>query len=134
MRDYRTACADFSVDALVAEVLSGSLDRSINACFECCDRWADSDRVALIWLNEAQDRQERVTYRWLRDQSARFANVLQRRGIQPGDVVAGMLPHSVPARRHPWNIADRRGVSAAFHGVWPRRDRKPDSSERRKRG
>ncbi len=92
MRDYQVACADFSIDALAAEVLSGSLDRNINACFECCDRWADSDRVALIWMNEAQDRHERVTYRWLRDQSARFANVLQRRGIQPGDVVAGMLP------------------------------------------
>ncbi|MBE7159020.1 MAG: AMP-binding protein [Rhodospirillales bacterium] len=96
MRDYRTACADFSVEALAADVLNGSLDRNINACVECCDRWADSDRVALSWMSEAQDRQEAVTYRSLREQSAQFAHVLRHHGIQPGDVVAGMLPR-IPA-------------------------------------
>ena len=96
MRDYRTACADFSVEALAADVLIGSLDRNINACVECCDRWADSDRVALSWMSEAQDRLGEVTYRSLREQSAQFAHVLRHHGIQPGDVVAGMLPR-IPA-------------------------------------
>ena len=92
MRDYEKAYADFSTDVLAAEILTGNLDIGLNACVECCDRWADSDRVALSWMSEAQDRREEIPYSTLREQSARFANVLYQRGIRAGDVVAGMLP------------------------------------------
>ncbi len=92
MRDYETAYAGFSPSALATEILTGDLDAGLNACFECCDRWADSDRIALSWMGEAQDRRAEITYRSLREESARFANVLHQRGIRAGDVVAGMLP------------------------------------------
>ena len=90
MPDYADAYANFSRDALAVELLAGSLER-LSAAHECCDRWADGDRVALEWFG-ASGARERVTYAMLREKSARFASLLAARGIGPGDVVAGLLP------------------------------------------
>ena len=88
--DYARAYRDFSRDTLAREMLHGSLDQ-LNAAVECCDRWAQGDRVALEWFGLAGAR-ETVTYEALRGRAARFANVLRARGIGRGDVVAGLLP------------------------------------------
>lgn len=90
VEDYAQAYANFSRDALAKEILSGSLER-LNACIECCDRWADGDQIALEWFGVDGGR-TRVTYAQLREKSARFANVLAARGVGAGDVVAGLLP------------------------------------------
>ena len=75
----------------VAALLSGSLETGLNVCYECCDRHAERERVALYW--EGQDGCSSVhTFAELRERSARFANFLQAQGIQPGDRVAGLLP------------------------------------------
>src|SRR6266508_4501133 len=68
----------------VAALLSGSLETGLNVCYECCDRYAQGEQVALYW--EGQDGQSSVhTFAELRERSARFAHFLQAQGIQPGD-------------------------------------------------
>ena len=79
----------------VAASLAGDLVEGINACVECCDRHADADpdgdRVALYWEG-ADGSREVHTFTGLREQAARFANVLAAHGIGAGDRVAVMLP------------------------------------------
>jgi Acyl-coenzyme A synthetases/AMP-(fatty) acid ligases len=89
-RDYAEAARAFRLEDEAAH-LQGSLEDGLNACVECCDRYAAEDRLALVW--ESQDGRAAVyTFAHLRDLSARFANVLASRGVGPGDVVAGLLP------------------------------------------
>ncbi len=80
-----------STEALERRILQGSLERGLNACHECCDRWATGDRIALEWFGIGGER-ESITFASLRDSAARFANWLALQGIGPGDVVAGLLP------------------------------------------
>ncbi len=75
----------------VAAMLSGDLETGVNACLECCDRHARSDRVALYWEGETGDSSVH-TFRELQAQSARFANRLRSQGVGPGDRVACLLP------------------------------------------
>ncbi len=75
----------------MAALLSGDLETGLNVCYECCDRHAEGERVALY--REGQDGQSSVhTFAELHERSARFANFLQAQGIQPGDRVACLLP------------------------------------------
>jgi acetyl-CoA synthetase len=91
MRDYRKAYGQFSVPQLAREVLRGSLAEGVNAAIECCDRWADNGRIALHWIDR-EFAEKAMTFEALQDQSARFANWLNSRGIGRGDVVGGLLP------------------------------------------
>lgn len=91
MRDYREAYDAFSMADLERETLSGSLSSGVNACVECCDRWASGDRIALHWLARDMTRQD-ITFAQLQHDAARFASLLRSRGIGPGDVIAGLLP------------------------------------------
>ncbi len=73
-----------------------------NACHNCVDRHVASghaDEAALIWEGEPiagrGPEVRRLTYRDLREQTARFANVLLSLGVKKGDVVTiymGMVP------------------------------------------
>lgn len=90
--DYEKFIARFTAGQVEAE-LQGSLSEGLNACVECCDRHAQPGRVALNW--ESRDgRSEQITFAELRERSARLANLLRARGIQPGDRVAGLLPRT----------------------------------------
>ncbi|HXZ02939.1 MAG TPA: AMP-binding protein [Stellaceae bacterium] len=91
MRDYRVAYRDFSLAALERETLQGSLAQGVNACVECCDRWADDGRVALEW-SAGDFARETVSFRALKEASAQFANLLRSYGIGRGDTVAALLP------------------------------------------
>ena len=92
MRDHATAASEFDYEQTVSAILSGDLT-SMNACVECCDRHADSDKVALIW--EGREGQRATwTFAQLKEASARFANLLDSYGIKPGDTVAGLLPRT----------------------------------------
>ncbi len=87
---YTQAHAGFRFEDVEAK-LSGSLSGGLNACVECCDRWASPGAVALRWEDQ-QGHRATVTFVELRERAARFANVLKTHGVGPGDVVACMLP------------------------------------------
>ncbi len=92
-RDYREAYAAFSVADLAREALVGDLSSGLNACVECCDRWAKDGALALRWISKDFE-SVAVTYEHLKRDSARFANLLKARGIGKGDVVAGLMPRT----------------------------------------
>ena len=87
---YEEAIAGFSREALEA-TLAGSLDRGVNACIECCDRNATPGRVALRWRSH-DGRHGELTFAELKERAGRFASVIAAHGVEPGDVVAGLLP------------------------------------------
>ena len=90
--DYAAFRSAFRVEDLAAQ-LSGDLQTGLNVCTECCDRHAETGKVALYW--EGKDgRSESYTFAELQELSARFANFLRARGIGPGDRVAGLLPRT----------------------------------------
>ncbi len=88
--DYASAYASFDLAQLQRQ-FQGSFENGINACVECCDRWAAGDAVALDYVG-VDGTSSTLTFAALQRQSARFANLLKRLGVKPGDVVAGMLP------------------------------------------
>ncbi len=92
MRDYFTAAHEFDYASAASTTLAGDLD-ALNACVECCDRHAEPGRVALVWEGRNGERAT-WTFAQLKDASARFANFLKARGVQPGDCVSGMLPRT----------------------------------------
>ncbi len=70
--------------------LGGQLNVSAN----CVDRHADgprADKPALVWIGEPGD-ERTITYRELKSEVARFANVLKALGVTKGDVVAIYMP------------------------------------------
>lgn len=77
--------------AMLEAGLAGSLGEGLNACVECCDRYADSDRVAIRWEN-SEGASRTVTFAELQREASGFANLLAASGVRPGDRVAAMLP------------------------------------------
>jgi len=70
---------------------AGNLQTGLNVCYECCDRYAGTNKPALFW--ESKDGRSAVyTFDELQVLSARFANFLREQGIGPGDRVAALLP------------------------------------------
>ncbi|MBB3359875.1 MULTISPECIES: AMP-binding protein [unclassified Novosphingobium] len=100
---YQGAVEEFCMEREWAR-LSGSLSGGINACVECCDRYADGDGLAFIAVAADGTRQDHGFAR-LRGLSAQVANMLAAHGVKPGDVVAGLLPR-------------RAELIATVLGVW----------------
>lgn len=92
---YSDVFASFSAEKWAAE-LAGDLRKGINPCIECCDRYADSDRVALRYEDKDARDSTILTYRELVRRSHQLALFLKEQGIKPGDRVACMLPR-IPA-------------------------------------
>ena len=96
MLNHEIARTVVSRAALARMVLKQSDDAGMNACVACCDRWADGgqvglDQVGLEWYSRDGSMSVR-TFDAMRDDAARFANLLTARGVRPGDVVTGILP------------------------------------------
>ena len=81
LTSYDKFLSEFRADDMAA-MLSGDLETGVNVCLECCDRHAQSDRVALYWEGETGDSSVH-TFRELQAESARFANLLQSQGVGP---------------------------------------------------
>ncbi len=88
--DYAQFVQNFDPKQIEAQ-FSGSFEHGINACVEVCDRHADSGRIALRWVGADGSYQE-YSFAELKALSARFANLLTRLGVKPGDRVSAMLP------------------------------------------
>lgn len=92
MFDYQKTIENFNLETVAKQYLSGSM-RAVNACYECCDRHADSDAIALYWY--AKDgRKEQYSFRELKKYSTQFASFLKSQGVGKGDRVSGLLPRT----------------------------------------
>ena len=69
-------------------------DGVLNACTNCVDRHAAArpDKTALIWVEDEPGRYQRISYRELKRNVCRVANVLTSLGIGAGDRVCIYLP------------------------------------------
>ncbi len=66
----------------------------LNACINCVDRHLNDkgDQVAIIWAKDEPGEYERITYRELKHEVCRVANVLKHHGVRRGDRVCVYLP------------------------------------------
>jgi acetyl-CoA synthetase len=114
MRDYEVRYPDFSPQALERQALHGSLAGGLNACVECCDRWANGGRVALEWIGR-DFTLKTVTFLELQQAAARFANFLASSGIGSDDCPClddGGVPQ-VGIRITVTSVSNRRAQSGA---------------------
>ena len=74
-----------------------------NIAADVCDKHP-RDKLAMIW-EDWQGNERRVSWGELQDLAAKFANVLQERGVEREDRVAMLLP-ATPE------------TAAAFFGTW----------------
>jgi acetyl-CoA synthetase len=81
--------------ASAERALSRPLKAGVNACFECCDRWAEIDpqRPALNYVRPGAEASV-YTFGQLRALSAQFARTLAAQGVAAGDRVAALLPRT----------------------------------------
>lgn len=92
MLNYQDAKQTFDLNEIVDQMLSGSVD-ALNACYECCDRHAKSDKVALYWIGK-DGRKAQYTFKQLEHWSKQFASFLKSQGIKKGDRISGLLPRT----------------------------------------
>lgn len=94
MLNYQEAARAFNLEMAAKDLLSGSID-ALNACYECCDRHAqsDADKVALYWQGK-DGRKEQYTFSELQKGASQFANFLKSQGVGKGDRVSGLLPRT----------------------------------------
>ncbi len=66
----------------------------LNACFNCVDRHLSSrgDQDAIIWVKDEPGEYEHITYRQLKHEVSRVANVLRFYGVRRGDRVCIYMP------------------------------------------
>ena len=66
----------------------------LNACFNCVDRHLRErgDKVAIIWAGNEPGSYQRITFRELKHEVARVANVLKAHGVKKGDRIVIYLP------------------------------------------
>ena len=82
LTDYDAAVRDFRLD----------VPERFNFARDVVGRWAeDPDKLAMLWLG-ADGSERRITFRDFAERSDRFADVLRRHGVGPGDRVMVQLP------------------------------------------
>ncbi len=66
----------------------------LNACFNCVDRHlaTHGDRTAIIWAGDEPGTYRHISYRELKHQVCRMANVLKAHGVRKGDRVCIYMP------------------------------------------
>ncbi|HEY0295799.1 MAG TPA: AMP-binding protein, partial [Bordetella sp.] len=89
---YADAVAGFDLAAEAAR-LHGDLERGVNACVECCDRYAGTGATALDYI-DTEGRHQAFSFAQMQALAARVANLLASQGVRPGDIVAGLLPRT----------------------------------------
>ena len=98
LTDYERTCAAFSWDTIRRELDGLPGGNGLNIAHEAVDRHADSsraDHLALRWLGSDGTVMD-YTYRDLREQSNRFANVLQHLGVKKSERIAALTGRIPP--------------------------------------
>jgi len=69
-------------------------DGTLNACYNCVDRHAQTraDQTAILWEGDSPHEQRHVSYGELLDSVCRLANVMKSHGVKKGDRVTIYLP------------------------------------------
>ena len=64
-------------------------DGELNVCYNCVDRHAENipDEIAIIWEGDDPNKSKTFTYKELKLEVSKFANVLKKMGVQKGDRV-----------------------------------------------
>ncbi len=64
-------------------------DGELNVCYNCVDRHAETqpDEIAIIWEGDETSQNKTYTYKELKSEISKFANVLKKLGVKRGDVV-----------------------------------------------
>ncbi len=70
------------------------VDAKLNVSANCVDRHAAAtpDKIAIIWEGDDPGEDKRITYRELKAEVCRMANVLKKHGVQKGDRVTIYMP------------------------------------------
>ena len=92
LRDYDTACADFSWDD-ARRLIDGLPEGGLNIAHEAIDRHVLAGygaQVALRWISKSGDRMV-FTYQELSELTNRFANVLRSCGLEKGARIFSLL-------------------------------------------
>lgn len=97
-------------------------DGTLNVSYNCVDRHAEKtpDKIAIIWEGDDPDEHKTITYRELKEQVSRFANVLKAHGVGRGDRVTIYLP-MIPEAAYAMLACARIGAihSVVFAGFSP---------------
>jgi acetyl-CoA synthetase len=66
----------------------------LNACYNCVDRHLSErgDQDAIIWVKDEPGEYEHISYRRLKHEVSRVANVLRYHGVQKGDRICIYMP------------------------------------------
>jgi propionyl-CoA synthetase len=94
---------DRVLDRSAAPIYRWFVGGELNTCENALDRHVEegrADQLALVWDSPLAGQVERFTYRALRDEVARLAGALQRRGVEKGDrvlIYMPMVPQAVMA-------------------------------------
>ena len=82
MVDYEETIRTFKLD----------VPEHFNFAREVIGRWAkDPDKLGMWWLSH-DGRERKVTFREFAERSDKFAEILQKSGVKPGDRVLVQLP------------------------------------------
>ncbi len=115
----------------------------LNASFNCVDRHLGErgDRTAIIWAQDEVGAYRHISYRELKHNVGRVANVLLAHGVRRGDRVVRLHGHDARARLHHARLRPHRGgalggVRRLQRGVPARPDRRRALQDRghRQRG
>lgn len=90
--NYEDLIKDFS-PSMIEDQFVGSLEDGINVCVEICDRYAETDKIALRY-KRIDGTDGEMSFKELQTRSAQFANYLQSVGVSKGDRVACLLPRT----------------------------------------
>jgi acetyl-CoA synthetase len=107
LQDYEKGYQHFSWKSLRRELDGLPGGKGLNIAHEAVDRHAsgpNGGRLAIRWLGEKGEVLD-FTYRDLRDESNRFANVLQHLGVRRGErifVLTGRIPDLYVAALGTW--------------------------------
>ena len=90
--DYKSVYSNFNINDEL-ETFQGDFSQGINAAIECCDRHANTDKIALRWEG-VEGQYEEISFKKLKVESAKVAEFLNSQGVKAGDFVSGLLPRT----------------------------------------
>ena len=93
--EYGKVYKEFSWDNCMNEYLDWPRNGYFNITHEAIDRHADDPKKVAIFYISADGREEKYTFREMKNLTAQHANMLRKLGVQEGDSVARMLPRSI---------------------------------------